>query len=191
MKRYVQNEGYREIGHGRPDFEGCSPFLVTARYGGCARSMLVMAPNGQEAIERLRANVANLIADLKASMSPEDLLPRSAFVHDDDDMRLANALAIENNGYEDKLIELESRTDDLANVQRETLTDNITRNNERIKTLRESKEKPFPSKFDNMCVRLNELVAPTTSLSAHPLSNDRVYSVAYFDDPRDYVGSES
>lgn len=191
MKRYVQNEGYREIGHGRPDLAPCLPFIVTARYGGCSRSMLVMAPNGEEAIERLKANIANLIADLKASLPPEDLLPRTVLVHDEAGMTLANALALENAQHEDKLIELEDRTDEIADTHRATLTDSITRNNDRIKTLRETKEQPYPSKFDRMCVRINELIAPGTVLSAHPLSNDRVYALAYFDDPRDYIGSES
>jgi hypothetical protein len=186
MKFYVPM-GYQEVPHnGNKPEDTLHTFVVYARKAGICRTFLVMAKDEAGAISNFLGNIVALGAELKKTLKPEDCEPRKIMAYNQAKLAQADEYAKGIAIMEEKLIELEDKEGDLAAVHRESLREDIKANYEAIAKLRTQEEVSLPSRFERMMQRVSEL--PSMTLTAVKLDPQRCYSVAYFDDPRDYTG---
>lgn len=190
--------GYLQVRHnGNAPEDQLHTFLISATKpktdgewpSAVCRTFIVIAKDGDTAIANFLKNILALAEEIKKTLKPEDMLPIKTMAYDEGKLQKAKLYHAEVVTMQDKLTELEDRTDDLAEVQKEGLIENIAVNNQRISQLRRQEEVIVPSKFERIMKRVSEL--PSYTLTAERLDPQRCYGVAYFDDSRDYVDSSS
>lgn len=162
-------------------------FVVNASTNGYSRDFIVQAKDEEVAVANLLRNAELFMAEIKKTMAPDDLKTQVINTQDEKKMEKADELVQRISEMTTRIDELGERDDDFANVTRETLVETIADHREEIQKLRESQEETIPSKFDRMTKRVAEL--KTLTLKATRLDPNRCYSVAYFDDSRDYYSA--
>lgn len=162
-------------------------FVVSARQGACCRQFIVLAINEEDACARLRANATAMIEAIKAGLNPEDY-ETAQLLSDPLPHSLKRAYELEDDvrRMEEKLSDLDERTDDLAVVHRESLTEGVRANWEQIKNLRAPIPSGTSSNFKMIARPMLEILEEGTSITAKKLDGNRCYTASYFDDFRSY-----
>lgn len=153
--------------------------------GGICYHFIAIADSADKAIEATKANALAVISKIRSQMKPEDFEKHQLYREPSfQELQRANALATEIQTWESELAKNEDREDELYQIRRETLTDNIKENYARIKKLRSNKPtEEAKSKFERIVSRMTEMLS-MTNWWADELNPNRVYPVSYFDDSR-------
>lgn len=185
MKFYAPM-GYQPVFHnGNKPEDTLHTFVVYAWKSGICRTFIVMAKDEAGAIANFLGNIVALGAELKKTLKPEDCEPRKIMAYDQNKLAQADKCSTELAEYQEKLNDFDDRTDDLAEVHRETIVERMAELRKKISDLHIQEEVNLPSRFEQMMRRSTELVSMT--LTAEKLDPQRCYGVAYFDDSRDYT----
>ena len=159
-------------------------YCVHGRKNSIAYDFIVVASSADDAIEALKSNAFAVIAEIRKECKPEDMDKHQVFRDASiQEGQQAARLEEEAREFEEQLLDIEDREDDLSQVRRETLNDNIKKNHQRARELRAPKPFGNPeSVFEQRTGRMSELLSMT--LTAEELSTTRAYPVSYFDDSR-------